>query len=350
MTFACRSGKPNTMKTTTNPSLSEELAQRKGAHIELASRAQTSVMEVDGRFNYEPMFFTHPKSSDRWETKFLNHHLDYPIWISSMTGGTGHAGLINQNLATLCGKHKLGMGLGSCRSLLEGDDRLSDFAVRKYLGNQPLFANLGLAQLEGYVQQGQENKIHEMVKKVEANGLIIHINPLQEWFQPEGDRYQVSPMITLQKFFEKTTYQVIVKEVGQGMGPKSLKALLELPLAGIEFGAFGGTNFSLLESLRGHDSEFKSSFIKVGHTASEMVDILNALPTRNKEFIISGGIKSVLDGYELLSKIKARAVIGMANAFLGPALKGPEVLEMNFSALRESLLTAKGVLTLKGDN
>lgn len=337
------------MKSTLNSPVSEELAQRKGEHIELAARAQTSDKEVDSRFNYEPLFFTHPAPHETWPTTFLNSQLDFPIWVSSMTGGTGHARTINQNLAKLCGKYKLGMGLGSCRSLLFGNERLEDFKVRRLMQDQPLYANLGLAQLEELVVQGKVDRVHDMVKNVEATGLIIHLNPLQEWFQPEGDRYKISPLLTLRKFLETTTYPVIVKEVGQGIGPQSLKALLELPIAGIEFGAFGGTNFSLLESLRSSGDQEKRPLIHVGHTAHEMVEILNALPTRNKEFIISGGIRNILDGYELKMKMKAPAVIGMANAFLGPALESYEVLEKYFLNLKESLLTAKGILTLKGE-
>jgi isopentenyl-diphosphate delta-isomerase len=337
------------MKSTLNSPVSEELAQRKGEHIELAARAQTSDKEVDSRFNYEPLFFTHPAFHETWPTTFLNSQLDFPLWISSMTGGTGHARTINQNLAKLCGEYKLGMGLGSCRSLLSGNERLEDFKVRSFMQDQPLYANLGLAQLEELVVQDKVDLVHEMVKNIEATGLIIHLNPLQEWFQPEGDRYKISPLLTLRKFLETTSYPVIIKEVGQGMGPRSLKALLELPIAGIEFGAFGGTNFSLLESLRSNGDEEKRPLIQVGHTAHEMVEILNALPTRNKEFIISGGIKNVLDGYELKMKMKAPAVIGMASAFLNPALESYEVLEKYFLNLKESLLTAKGILTLKGE-
>ena len=119
---------------------------RKGAHILLASQAQTPPAEVDSRFNYEPLFFSHRKSDERWPTQFLKFNLDYPLWISSMTGGTAHAKTINQNLARLCGERKLGMGLGSCRSLLHDNDRLEDFAVKKLMGDQPLFANLGVAR------------------------------------------------------------------------------------------------------------------------------------------------------------------------------------------------------------
>lgn len=312
--------------------------------------AQTLVDSVDSRFDYEPLFFTHPTAETCWPLTFLEQKLNYPIWISSMTGGTNFAHQINVNLARLCGKYKLGMGLGSCRSLLTSDERLADFNVREHLGNQPYYANLGLAQVEQLVLDNKSHKIDELVRKLQADGLIIHLNPLQEWFQPEGDRYSISPLETLRKFLDKTTTSVIVKEVGQGLGPKSLKALLELPIKGIEFGAFGGTNFSLLESLRAKNAEDKLPFIHVGHTAQEMIEVLNAFPHNNKEFIISGGIKNILDGYELKMKFKHNAVIGMAHAFLAPAMESFESLENFFLSLRESLLTAKGILSIREEN
>jgi isopentenyl-diphosphate Delta-isomerase len=338
------------MEINPNPSHSDGLAQRKGDHIQLAVRAQTSVAEVDPRFNYEPMFFSHVSSDERWPTTFMGATLDFPIWISSMTGGTQEAKAINQNLARLCGKYHLGMGLGSCRALLTESLRLQDFSVRKYLGHQPLLANIGIAQLEQCLAAGSISSIHEMVNQVEASGLIVHINPMQEWLQPEGDRYYQAPLKTLEQFLENVPYPVVVKEVGQGFGPKSLEALLNLPLAGVEFGAFGGTNFALLESLRGSVDAQKLPFIKLGHSAAEMISIINALPDRKKEFIISGGISNVLDGYELLQKLKRPALIGMASAFLAPARESFESLEQYFLQLRESLLAARGLLTIKENN
>jgi isopentenyl-diphosphate delta-isomerase len=215
------------------------------------------------------------------------------------------------------------------------------------MGSQPLFANIGIAQLEELLESGDEHKLHEMVKMVEADGLIIHINPLQEWFQPEGDRYKKSPLETLLRFLDKASFSVIVKEVGQGMGPKSIRAILELPIAGIELASFGGTNFTMLEKMRASEDMTREAFINVGHTAIEMVEILNALPTRQKEIIISGGIKSMLDGFELKSKLKTNSVIGMASGFLEPALADYETLKNYFLRQRESLLTARSLLEVK---
>lgn len=326
---------------------SHELHIRKGDHIELAHKARTESSVIDSRFNYEPLFFVHPDSNEKFESTFLGFHFDYPIWVSSMTGGTDHAKTINENLARLCGEFRLGMGLGSCRSLLEDTSRLNEFKVKKFMGDQPLFANIGVAQVEELIAHNKVHLIHEMVKMVEADGLIIHINPLQEWFQPEGDRYKVSPLETITRFLEKCDYKVIIKEVGHGMGPRSLKALLDLPIAGIELAAFGGTNFTLLEKMRGEEELAREGFINVGHGAREMVTMLNALPVREKEIIISGGITSMLDGYELKLKLKANSVIGMASAFLAPALADYETLKKFFLGQRDALLTAKALLDIK---
>ena len=330
------------------PSESFEFAQRKKDHIELTHQSKTVVSTVDDRFNYEPLFFQHPSENEIWSTDFLGFNFNFPVWVSSMTGGTASAKTINENLAKLCGEFRLGMGLGSCRAILDSKERLPDFAVRKFLGNQPLFANIGIAQLAELLKSQNLQKLEEVIKAVEADGLIIHINPLQEWFQPGGDRFDSSPLVTLQRSLDKISYPVLVKEVGQGFGPKSLRALLELPIAGIEFGAYGGTNFTLLESLRGSESSvYRAPFINVGHTAAEMVEMINALPQRQKEFIISGGMSSPLDGFELKNKLKASSVIGMASAFLTPAQTSYEVLKSHFLIMKESLLVARNLLELK---
>jgi len=228
--------------------------------------------------------------------------MDYPIWVSSMTGGTEKAANINQNLARVCKEFGLGMGLGSCRPLLESNARLDDFAVRKYIGDQPLYANIGIAQVEELYAARKVNLLGDLVKKLEADGLIIHVNPLQEWMQPEGDRYQSSPLELITKLLEDLSVPLIVKEVGQGMGKESLRALLKLPLVAVDFAAHGGTNFSKLELLRGSE-ERKNSFAQVvnlGHGAEEMLGWVNEIKAAEEvncnTIIVSGGVKEVCNG------------------------------------------------------
>lgn len=321
------------------------LDQRKADHLFLTDQAQTISSKCDQRFDYEPLFATHP-TADEWQrpTNFLGKTLRAPLWISSMTGGTKEANHINQNLARVAAEFGLGFGLGSCRSLLEGDSRLSDFDHRATLGNDlPFYANLGVAQIEQYQAQNAQDKIHALVEKLRADGLIIHINPLQEWFQPEGDRFTRPPLETIERFVASAPYKVIVKEVGQGMGPRSLAALMKLNLAAIEFGAFGGTNFAQLERLRGISDENhgEEGLHFVGHTASEMLTEVNQILDQNdtslgcRSFIISGGIRSPLQAHVLLEKCREAAVYAQAKPFLDHA-RGDYELLRNF--VRSQLL------------
>ena len=141
--------------------------------------------------------------------------------------------------------------LGSCRPLLEDEALLPDFDLRPILGEgTPFYANLGTAQVEYLLERGEAHRITALVKRLRASGLIVHVNPLQEWVQPGGDRFHCPPIETIEKLLDETNLNIIVKEVGQGLGPKSLKALMALPLSAIDFGGLGGTNFSRVESLR----------------------------------------------------------------------------------------------------
>ncbi|HEX5624616.1 MAG TPA: isopentenyl-diphosphate delta-isomerase [Saprospiraceae bacterium] len=308
-------------------------ADRKRDHIELAFDSQTLPNQIDARFYYEPALSAHPANEAIQATPFGTKTLSYPIWVSSMTGGTGKARTINHNLARACREFGLGFGLGSCRKLIDQPELLPDFDVRELIGEQlPFYANLGIAQIEQWLANGQQDQINKIVKTLRADGLIIHINPLQEYMQVEGDRFRSRPLDSIRKVLELFSFPVIVKEVGQGMGPESLKALLELPLQAIEFGAFGGTNFSILELQRQGTAMDKDLFplTRVGHTAEEMVGYCNdiAATTRIfcKQLIISGGVSHFLDGYYLIRKSKIPAVYGQASSFLKYAMDDYEQL------------------------
>jgi len=309
-------------------------ASRKKDHIELALRSQVEASDTDQKFYYEPMLSGHPESGSLPPVMFLGKKLRAPLWVSSMTGGTKMASHINKNLALACAEFGMGMGLGSCRSLLSSDTYFEDFNVRKYIGHDlPLFANLGIAQVEILLKEQKVHLALEMVKKLEADGLIIHVNPLQEWLQPEGDFIHHPPVATIERFLEVFSLPVIVKEVGQGFGPRSIRKLLSMPIAAMEFAANGGTNFSKLELLRANEYEREvfGSVIQLGHSAEEMVGWVNEvnqeITVNCKEIIISGGIKDFLDGYYLVKKCQLNAVYGQASGFLKYAREDYETLQ-----------------------
>ncbi len=328
------------------------MESRKKDHISLALRSQIGKDYLNKKFNYEPALSAHPMD-DLPNYDFLNKKLKLPVWVSSMTGGTAQAKKINTNLAKVCREYGMGMGLGSCRPLLEDSSRLADFDMRPLIGNEmPLLANLGIAQIEELLKKGEVDKLSQMIDKLKVDGLFVHLNPIQECLQPEGDRFLVSPIETLEKLIEIVDFPIMVKEVGQGMGPESLKALLKLKIAGIEFGAFGGTNFAQMELFRSTElmRELLSPIANIGHTAEEMVNFMNDLPSslvEGKNIIISGGLSNWLEGYYLLKKIKYPAVFGQASAFLKYAQEDYNQLNDYVSNLKKGLLLAHSYLTIK---
>ena len=331
---------------------------RKHDHIELAFASKTGHGAMDPRFYYEPALAAHPAPGSLPATAFGQHTLAAPIWVSSMTGGTGKARRINTNLARACREFGMGMGLGSCRALLHDEARLADFDMRPHIGpDAPLFANLGVAQVEQLLADGEAHKMTELLELLRADGLIIHVNPMQEWLQPEGDRFEVAPADTIAAALEHLRAPVIVKEVGQGFGPASVERLLAMPLLAVEFAAAGGTNFARLENLRAN-AEAAATYQNlehVGHTAAEMVGFANAaaerLGPRRRcgHVIISGGVRDFLDGYYLRSRSALPSLYGQASPFLRHATGEYEELRRFVAGQLRGLELAAAYLTVRED-
>lgn len=332
----------------------EKTESRKDSHMALAFLSQNE--EVDSRFYYEPMLAGHPQKDAEWPIKFGHQKMKFPLWISSMTGGTKKTNEINFRLAKAAAKFGLGIGVGSARIALEGGEKLEGFDLRPLLGEEvPFYLNFGIAQIEKMLDDGTITEIQELTDKLKADGVIIHVNPLQEWMQPEGDFIKYPPIETIERFIDEVDVQVIVKEVGQGFGYESMKRLLLLPLVAIEFAANGGTNFAKLELLRNKaKSEFLMPFVQVGHSAEEMVDIANRLvgelgdQIKCQTLIISGGVQNFLDGYYLVQKSDMNAIYGQASGLLKYAQESQEELDEFIKYQIEGLMLARTILTIKG--
>lgn len=340
---------------------------RKRDHIDLAFKSRPIQKMQLGELFYEPLFSSHPSSSDeKISIEFMGHKFLGPLWISSMTGGTGIAKNINKNLALCCGEFGFGMGLGSCRSLLSEDGfskNFNDFNVKQYMGKAPLFSNFGIAQLEQSLLDGSIDRVFEITDKLHADGLIIHVNPLQEWAQPEGDRYKKPAIETIKEVLELSQIPIIVKEVGQGFGPKSIASLCELPLAAIELAGFGGTNFTNIELNRpcppkyqsstrryGQDSGKKTAinnFGQIGHDIEEMLIFIKQIDPASmkcKNFILSGGIQDPLTGFKHMMNCPYPALMGMASEFLKHAMGDYQELRNFILDINDQLAMAKSFI------
>ncbi len=330
------------------------MEDRKKDHIDLAFKSQVAAPHSDSRFSYEPMMGSHTKGVLE-PFEFLGKAMRAPIWVSSMTGGTALARTINTNLARACNEFGMGMGLGSCRILLENEAYFPDFDMRSIIGDElPFYANIGIAQLEHMLEDGSYHKLVDLVGKLRADGLIVHVNPIQEWLQPEGDLLHHAPFSIVEEFLSLTNLKIIVKEVGQGMGPESLRKILSLPIEAVEFAAFGGTNFASVELQRStpEQQELFGPLALIGHTAEEMLGVVNEMVDSKqaiqcKQVIISGGVKTFLDGYYLTSRCKLPSIYGQASGFLKFARGDYAELRAYTQGQINGLLFAKSFLRVK---
>jgi isopentenyl-diphosphate Delta-isomerase len=330
------------------------MEQRKNDHIALAFSSQISAALADKRFIYEPVLGSHPKGVLE-PFLFLGKTMRVPLWVSSMTGGTKLARTINTNLARACHEFGMGMGLGSCRILLETTGHFDDFNMRDIIGYElPLYANIGIVQLEEMLENKSHERLTDLVGNLRADGLIIHVNPIQEWLQTEGDVLKHPPIESIEKFLSLSHLKVIVKEVGQGMGPESITRLMHLPIEALELAAFGGTNFASAELARStpDKQELFGPLALVGHTINEMLEIINLLSCNHqdlacRQLIISGGIRSFLDGYYFISKSLLPSVFGQASGFLRFARGDYQDLQLFVAGQIKGSKLAKAFLTVK---
>ena len=338
----------------------EALSQRKAEHLHLSLLngecrvGEEEGLGADGRFYYEPLLGHQNFNNIDLSVEFLGKQFQAPLWVSSMTGGTGEARQINHRLARAVARFGLGMGVGSMRPLLEGDEgtrRMEEYDLRPLLGpDRPLYGNLGIVQVGRLVREGGVSRLVDRLGQLDYDGLVIHVNPLQEWYQREGELLDRPPLSIIEDFLSLFSLPVLVKEVGQGMGPQSLHGLMELPLAAIELSGFGGSNFARLEWQREGESK-PGDLAHVGHRASEMVGWINekgVVAGGCSQFILSGGIRSFLDGYYLMEKLKGVVgIYGQASPMLKRAVVSQEVLDEYLGHQILGLKMAKSFLRVR---
>ena len=249
-------------------------------------------------------------------TQFLNKTLKAPILISSMTGGTERAKIINCRLAKAAQKYGLAMGVGSQRIAVENPDLADTFAVRSFAPDAVLLANLGAVQLNYTYGLSQ---CLQIVDILQADALILHLNPLQECIQPNGDTKFKGLLDKIKQLCRQLEVPVIVKEVGNGISTAMATKLIDAGVAVIDVAGAGGTSWAKVESQRAENNlqrRLGRTFADWGiSTADCIVQIRQQYP--NLPLIASGGLRN---GVEVAKAIALGAnLAGLAFPFLQAA-------------------------------
>lgn len=251
----------------------------------------------------------------------LGKHLRLPLLISSMTGGTEAAGVINRNLASAAQARGIAMGLGSQRAGIEEGQTADTFRVREVAPDILIFANLGAVQLNyGYTV----DHCRRAIEMIEADALILHLNPLQEALQADGDWNWKGLLGKIEAVCRTVGVPVVVKEVGWGISEASARRLAAAGVSAIDVAGSGGTSWSEVEYHRAADESLRrltKTFADWGIPTAESL-LAAQRGAAGLPLIASGGMR---DGIEAAKALALGAsAIGIAGPFLKAAAAGPE--------------------------
>ena len=278
-------------------------AQRKKEHLELCLTDEVSFKTKSTGFeSYE---FKHYAITEieidkiEFDYKFFSKKINFPFLISCMTGGTNEADNINSQLAIVAEELKIPIGVGSQRQALENRNFLNSFkVVRKNAPNVPILSNIGVAQV---VQFRNVAHVQGIIDMIEADALVIHVNPLQELVQREGETNFKGLLKKIEIICKKIDIPIIVKEVGAGISSEAAKKLLDVGVKGIDVAGAGGTSWAGVEILRNKENS-KNYLWDWGLPTSYCIKEVGKLKKKYKFLLIgSGGLNNGLDAAKAIA-------------------------------------------------
>lgn len=314
----------------TDQKRSDKIGNRKQDHIDICCNFTSDVV-MDKTTGFEDIQFVPNALPDidfdkiDLSTKFLNHDFNYPIFISSITGGTKTAKKINERLAKLAEKFGIGIGVGSQRAVLEDDSQIDSFTIiRDFAPTTFVAANLGAIQFnnEFTIEHAKES-----IKMINADALILHLNPLQEVIQPEGNTNFNNLTEKIFNLNKKLKHPIIVKEVGSGLSYELVKILVDNKIAAVDIAGAGGTSWSQIEAIRAEQQGlikqqktgelYKNWGIPTAVSTAEIANLRDQI-----EIISSGGIRNGLQAAKALSL--GAHLVGIGLPFACLAASGTE--------------------------
>ncbi|MBR9866167.1 MAG: type 2 isopentenyl-diphosphate Delta-isomerase [Oceanospirillales bacterium] len=330
--------------------MSDQTNDRKIEHIRAIE--SDSLTDRDGRF-FDQIHLSHrglpelPLEQIDTSVEFLGKRLSFPLLISSMTGGD-HPLIktINRNLAEAAERTGVALAVGSQRVMFTQPSARESFDLRSYAPNTVLLGNIGAVQLNYGFSLDQ---CQQAVDLLGADGLYLHLNPLQEAVQPEGDTDFSGLKDKIAAIAAGLNKPVLLKEVGSGLSPADIEMGIAAGIRWFDLAGSGGTSWSRIEHHRSEKSgdDLGLCFQDWGIPTPQALKL--AQPYQNSAgFIASGGLR---DGIDMVkSVILGASLCGMAAPFLKPAMDSADSVVRVIEQRRREFTTAMFLLGMPDVN
>ncbi len=313
--------------------MSGQTRRRKEDHINICLEKDVFSTETTG---LEEIFLVHKSVPEidfeeiNTETKLFGKKLNAPLIIEAMTGGAKIAEKINKNLAKAAEECGVALALGSARAAIEDKKLWSTYYVRDVAPSIPLIGNLGLVQ---FVESYGKEQLLEVMTEMEADAVEIHLNPLQEVVQPEGDLNWKHALNKISEIIKEVNFPIIAKETGAGISREVAIMLERAGFSMLDISGLGGTSFSYVEY---HRASSELGRVLRNWGIKTAVSVVECSRATSLPVIASGGIRNGIDGAKTIAL--GASYFGVAHPFLRAAME---------SADRVKELIEKYILELK---
>lgn len=271
---------------------------------------------------------------------FLGYRLSFPMLISSMTGGDHELiKKVNRNLAVAANATGVAMAVGSQRVMFTSPEARESFELRQYAPDIPLIGNIGAVQLNCGIGGEQ---VQQAIDVLQADALYLHLNPLQEAVQPEGDTDFSNLSEQISDLVSKLKVPVLLKEVGSGLSPSDIELGLKAGVSIFDVAGTGGTSWSRIEHHRRKDKGDLGIKFQDWGIPTPMALKLASPYLSSATIVASGGLR---DGIDMVkSVILGASLCGMAAPLLKPAMESAEAVIAEIEKFKTEFRTAMFLL------